>query len=99
MKKILLLLSVIMLTSCSNKPDFSKIKKGMSVKEVTDIVGSPSKQQDNPMLGKWYVYGDNIIIFQNDTVTKSTTKKEFEKSLDSFMTDLDSLDTTIKKNL
>ena len=96
MKKIFLCALVLTL-ACCGKANFSEIKIGMTVKEVENLVGKPDKQQDNPMFGKWYVYKDNIVIFNNDTVVKSTTKKEFENKLDNFTKSLDSIGSNIDK--
>ena len=68
MKKLLLLATAILCISCNSK-DFSKVKVGMTVKQVTDLVGEPKEKQDNPLFGKWYVYDKNIVVFFNDTVT------------------------------
>lgn len=100
MKKTVLLLSMFAVClSCKKESDFTKVKVGMTVAEVVAIVGEPKAQQDNPMLGKWYVYEKNVVVFNKDTVVKSSTAKELEKSFSTIMTDLDSLDSTIEKNL
>ena len=99
MKKVLLLSMFVLCLSCKKEVDFTKVKVGMTVKEVVAIVGEPTAQQDNPLLGKWYVYEKNVVVFNKDTVVKSSTAKELEKTFSTIMTDLDSLNSTIDKNL
>jgi outer membrane protein assembly factor BamE (lipoprotein component of BamABCDE complex) len=78
MKKAFLLAIAIIFISC-NSNNFSKVKVGMTVKQVTDLVGEPKEKQE--LFGKWYIYDENIIVFFNDTVTKSMTKEELKQSM------------------
>jgi len=94
MKKVLLLAIAIIFVSCSK--DFSKVKVGMTVKEVTDLVGEPKEKQDNPLFGKWYVYDKNIVVFFNDTVTKSMTTEELKESMKEVNKGLEDLSKSLK---
>ena len=95
MKKVLLLAMAIIFISCNSK-DFSKVKVGMTIKQVTDLVGEPKDKQDNPLFGKWYIYDKNIIVFNYDTVTKSMTNEELKQSMKELNKGLEDLSNSLK---
>lgn len=95
MKKTLLLLTITLLFSSCNKADFSKIKVGMPLKEVVELVGEPKEQQDNPLFGKWYIYEKNIIVFRADTVAGLTTPEELANKMKGIDKDIEKLGNTL----
>jgi hypothetical protein len=97
MKKELLLAIATIFVSCGNKADFAKVKIGMTVKQVTDLVGEPKEKQDNPLFGKWYVYDKNVVVFFNDTVTKNMTNDELESSMKEVNAGFEDLSKSLKQ--
>lgn len=81
MKKILPAFLLVILLSCAK--DFSKIKKGMPLKEVVDIVGKP-KTESKMFNAKFYYYKDYVLIFEKDTLSSIKSAEDFEKALENF---------------
>ncbi|MDB5281790.1 MAG: hypothetical protein JWO06_865 [Bacteroidota bacterium] len=68
MKKIVFLLA-LGLTACGNKHDISKVKIGMTGKQVEAIMGTPDEKVIKPVNQEWWQYGENqLIVIQTDTV-------------------------------
>lgn len=103
MKKLLLLI-IVAFASCSKNQDFSKIKKGMPLKQVVELVGEPIEKQEIPFFSisaKFYKYDKHVIIFANDTVTRVGTKEEIAKSMEAGLgnlsEDIDKIDSAIQE--
>lgn len=98
MKKLLTVLAITFaLISCNKKPDFTKVKIGMQVKDVIELVGEPQGKQDASPFGTFYAYKTHIIVFQADTVVGIKTLDEVKKSMEGFNKGLDSLSKTINE--
>jgi len=104
MKKLFLLLIVIAALSCAKtKPDFTKIKPGMKVEQVHELVGKPTDVQDI-IFAKWLIYDEYIVAMVADTVNEVANKqqfmKEFEEGLKEFEEGMDaalkSLDESVE---
>ncbi|MFW5890376.1 MAG: hypothetical protein ACOCTO_03160 [Marinilabiliaceae bacterium] len=84
MKKKLFLLfaGALFLAACSSK-GISDIENGMSAKEVTDIAGEPNDKVSMPLDIEWWVYEEDnvLLIMENDSVSRVTSEKELEESL------------------
>ncbi|HTS44467.1 MAG TPA: hypothetical protein VMH01_08735 [Puia sp.] len=94
--KFLIICLPFLMMGCINKPDFSKIKKGMKTPEVIRLVGIPDRKQ--PMnTTTWWIYKDeqhHLIIIDNDTVSNCLTEDEAMKIMNEV---LKTFDSTYKK--
>jgi len=82
MKKLLIILSVALLTACATN-DINDVKEGMSSKKVAEIAGKPTEKVSMPLDIEWWIYEEEevLLIFENDTVSKVTSQKELEESI------------------
>ena len=87
MKKLFYI--ALLLISCSSNKDFSKIKPGMTEKEVVSLVGEPKEKIPMPISIVYWRYTDNenhVIVFEGGKVTTVVTqgdKEEFIQKVDS----------------
>ena len=77
---VIILACFCVLTGCSrvNAETMSKVKSGMSIDQVTSLLGPPARilETDSTVTtGKVYIYpsdrGEGHVIFVNDTVFKA----------------------------
>ena len=96
---ILILLSTVLFTGCTNKPkEFANISTGMTKLEVLQKVGEPSKKNDI-LLAELWVYNDanRTIVFRKDTVYEILTTTEAR--IDSIKTSLKETGKDVKQKL
>jgi hypothetical protein len=83
----------IIFIACQQKPDFSKIKSGMSTEDVVRLLGRPESRK--PMIeSEWWIYQDpekHVLIIRGDTVVKCITQTEAVKVMEQTLKNLDSL--------
>ncbi len=89
-KYVIILLSLIVLSSCAEKQkEFSSIKKGMSKEEVIQQVGEPTTKRDILVAEVWkYDLADRTIVFRNGEVYDIMTSTEAR---------VDSIESTLKE--
>lgn len=97
MKKLLFVAVTALFLSCNKEANFTKIKVGMPLNEVVELVGEPKEQQDNPLFGKWYIYEKNIIVFRADTVAGLTTPEELANKMKGIDKDIEKLGNTLNE--
>ncbi|OWP79894.1 hypothetical protein BWK63_13920 [Flavobacterium covae] len=89
MKKIIAIAFFTLFLSCKKKADFTLVKKGMSEKQVIELVGEPLKKEEIPFFGgKFLVYEKDIVVFMDDKVTKCKKNEEFAKEIEEPMKEL-----------
>ncbi|MES3017958.1 MAG: hypothetical protein V4721_09275 [Bacteroidota bacterium] len=88
-KYLIILLSYLMLSSCTEKQqEFSSVKKGMTKDEVVKQVGEPTSKRDVLVAEMWkYDMADRTIVFRNGTVYDIITSTEAR---------VDSIESTLK---
>ncbi len=94
MKKVILLSLVLLgvFFSCNNKKDFSVIKNGMTVEEVTKKVGEPQETLDMMPGIQWLKYKEgHLVIVEDGKVINSMSQEEFEKGIQEFNDSIESL--------
>jgi hypothetical protein len=99
MKKTLFILTIILFFSCSNSPDFSKIKTGMSTNELIKLVGEPD-EKTNFFGAEIWLYKNKESVYMatilNDTLVKLQDKSEIENSLKNLNDGLDEINKSIE---
>ena len=101
--KIIVLFLLALLMSCSKTSDFAKVKKGMTSKQVFELVGDPIDKQEIPfpLMAKFLIYETHVVVIVNDTVTRCETKKEFaegfKKNLGNLSEDLNNINQSIQE--
>lgn len=83
----------MMITACTGKPDFSKVKDGMKSADVVKLVGVPN-QRRNMNMAQWWLYTDkdsHVVVISADTVANCLTKKEAIKIMTETLNAFDSL--------
>lgn len=91
MKKYLIIfLSLIVLSSCTDKQkEFSTIKKGMTKEEVILQVGEPTSKRDILVAEVWkYDLANRTVVFRNGIVYDIITSAEAR---------VDSIESTLKE--
>jgi hypothetical protein len=96
MKKVLLLAITIMLISCGNKADFTKVKVGMTSKQLIEAVGEPNQKQDLPFVGSYWTYDTHLVVVQSDTVNEFLTNEDFKKRMEEVNKGLEELNKSIE---
>lgn len=88
-KYLIILLSYIMLSSCTEKQqEFSSVKKGMTKEEVIQQVGEPTSKRDILVAEMWkYDLADRTVVFRNGSVYDIITTTEAR---------VDSIEATLK---
>ncbi len=89
-KYLIILLSYVMLSSCTEKQqEFSSVKKGMTKEEVIQQVGEPTSKRDILVAEVWkYDLADRTVIFRNGSVYDIITTTEAR---------IDSIESTLKE--
>lgn len=89
-KYLIILLSSIILSSCTEKQkEFSSVTKGMTKEEVIQQVGEPTSKRDILVAELWkYDLADRTVVFRNGTVYDIITTAEAR---------VDSIEATLKE--
>ncbi|MFO8001686.1 MAG: hypothetical protein R6U46_10610 [Marinilabilia sp.] len=84
MKKLFFLFAVATIFAACSSKDISDIDTGMSASEVVEIAGEPTEKVSMPMDIEWWIYKDDnvLLIFEEDSVSRVTSEKELEESLE-----------------
>ena len=96
MKKTLIIITLAAMAACTNKPDFTKVKNGMTTDQVKIAIGEPTRKQ-NMAIAEWWYYGDNqVVVIMNDSVANVVpdAKKaaaEINAAMDSMNAQMDSI--------
>lgn len=97
---ITILTVAISMIACNTKKDFTKVKEGMTKKEVINILGEPTQKTSGIEDITYWNYKDgegHIVVFDADTVSNVTNTKKIEKELDEFSKAIDTFSTNAKK--
>ncbi len=89
-KYLIILLSLVVLSSCADKQkEFSTVKKGMTKDEVILQVGEPTSKRDILVAEVWkYDLADRSVVFRNGLVYDIMTSTEAR---------VDSIESTLKE--
>jgi len=89
-KYLIILLSVIVLSSCADKQkEFSTVTKGMTKEEVIKQVGEPTSKNDILIAEVWkYDLANRTVVFRNGTVYDIITSTGAR---------IDSIESTLKE--
>ncbi|MFK7099488.1 hypothetical protein V3471_00635 [Flavobacterium oreochromis] len=99
MKKVIGIALCLLTIACS-KADFSKIKSGMTTKEVTALVGEPKEKQEIAFLGaSYWVYETHVVTMVDGKVERCLTNEEFGKQMQDFTKEVDKTVNTLEKSL
>jgi outer membrane protein assembly factor BamE (lipoprotein component of BamABCDE complex) len=87
---VIILLSILALSSCSDKQkEFSSIEKGMTKEQVVLQVGEPTSKRDILVAEIWkYDLADRTVVFRNGEVYDIITSTEAR---------VDSIESTLKE--
>jgi len=89
-KYLIILLSIILISSCADKQkEFSTVQKGMTKEEVIKQVGEPTNKRDIMVAEVWkYELADRTVVFRNGLVYDIITSTEAR---------VDSIEATLKE--
>lgn len=96
MKKGLLLILLTLCVSCTKKLDFTKVKVGMTTKELTDLVGEPKQKQEIPIIGSYWTYDTHLVVVQSDTVNEFLTLEDYKKRIEDVNKGFEDLTKNVK---
>ncbi|GAC1427159.1 MAG: hypothetical protein NVS9B7_14020 [Flavisolibacter sp.] len=84
-----LLLVALLLIACNSHKDFSKVRNGMTEREVVEAVGKPKEKVKMPMSIVWWRYTDkenHVVVMEGGNVTNVISQGDrgvFREKMDS----------------